>query len=359
MKFNNFFNLIIISFFVFIVFSVSQNANAISGACSWHDGVDCSKGWQADGTVYCNDGWTDSMVNYDFMEKCKLSNNTGRDFSCSDPKYSKDLDGLNFAKNEAFRNINKYLEIFRKLEKNNVCIGVCNKWARYNEMILTINSGRLQGNFLEYLRQCDKIDEILEKFTTNDIYDQSLIHESILKDVECLLSEKNCNEETSQPVEIKEKTTILRGLPNPNSENQQVLGVQIDINLSKRLSGKLLLQVEQGGSIWYVDTNEHNRYNVTWSNALPLFKKLSLGITDIDLAKIPIAGSGQVGDWSMRNRLKGRLLLQVEQGGNIWFVDQDGYRHSVTWNNLMSLFESLALGITNDDLSKISIGNLD
>jgi len=98
---------------------------------------------------------------------------------------------------------------------------------------------------------------------------------------------------------------------------------------------------------------------VTWANALPLFKKLSLGITDADLAKIPIAGSGSIGSTSLRNRLKGKLLLQVQQGGNIWYVDMNGYRHSVTWNNLLPLFQSLSLGITNADLSKISVGSLE
>ncbi len=140
---------------------------------------------------------------------------------------------------------------------------------------------------------------------------------------------------------------------------QQVLGAQIDMNLSKRVKGRLLLQVEQGGAIWYVDTKEFKRYSVTWANALPLFKKLSLGITDADLAKIPIANSGQTGNISMRNRLKGKLLLQVQQGGAIWYVDQNGYRHSVTWNNLMDLFKKLALGITNENLYKISEGNLE
>ena len=137
-----------------------------------------------------------------------------------------------------------------------------------------------------------------------------------------------------------------------------VLGAQVDLNLSKRLKGKLLLQVEQKGAIWYVDTNNYQKYQVTWANALSLFKKLALGISDADLAKIPTAGSGQVGDWSMKNRLKGKLLLQVEQSGAIWYVDPDGYRHSVTWNNLMDLFKKLALGITDADLSKIANGNL-
>lgn len=43
---------------------------ATGGACSWHDGVDCGRGWQQDGRVYCNDGWTESMTYYEFTQKC-------------------------------------------------------------------------------------------------------------------------------------------------------------------------------------------------------------------------------------------------------------------------------------------------
>jgi hypothetical protein len=161
-----------------------------------------------------------------------------------------------------------------------------------------------------------------------------------------------------KPAEIKPTTETEK--PVLNQSNQpKVLGAQIDMVLSKKLSGQLLLQVEQGGSIWYVDTINFNRYSVTWANALPLFQKLSLGITDANLAKIPIADSGQVGNWTLRNSLKGKLLLQVEQGGAIWYVDLDGYRHSVTWNNLMDLFRKLALGISDENLNKIAVGDLD
>ena len=145
---------------------------------------------------------------------------------------------------------------------------------------------------------------------------------------------------------------------NIKPNNAQTPTTNVDMKLSKRVAGKLLLQVEARGAIWYVDTTEYNRYSVTWANALPLFRKLSLGITDADLAKIPVAGSNQAGNTAMRNRLKGKLLLQVQQGGNIWYVDHNGYRHSVTWNNLLPLFQSLALGITNDNLYKISEGSL-
>jgi len=144
---------------------------------------------------------------------------------------------------------------------------------------------------------------------------------------------------------------IVFGLMLANFANAQTI--------SERLKGRLLLQVEQGGSIWYVDTKEFKRYSVTWANALPLFVKLSLGITDANLAKIPIYGSGQTGNQTLRNNLKGKLLLQVQQGGNIWYVDQNGYRHSVTWNNLMDLFTKLSLGITDANLDKIEVGSLE
>lgn len=37
---------------------------ASSGACSSHDGVDCSAGPDSDGSVICNDGWRGSAVEY-------------------------------------------------------------------------------------------------------------------------------------------------------------------------------------------------------------------------------------------------------------------------------------------------------
>lgn len=34
------------------------------GACSHHNGVNCSAGADDDGSVICNDGWRDSSVSY-------------------------------------------------------------------------------------------------------------------------------------------------------------------------------------------------------------------------------------------------------------------------------------------------------
>jgi len=44
---------------------------AVSGACSYHGGVNCSLGPDFDDSVICNDGWSDSSVNYWDMVECK------------------------------------------------------------------------------------------------------------------------------------------------------------------------------------------------------------------------------------------------------------------------------------------------
>lgn len=52
-------------------FATLQDANASSGACSGHDGVNCLAGHDSDGSVICNDGWTDSSVQYvDIKDVC-------------------------------------------------------------------------------------------------------------------------------------------------------------------------------------------------------------------------------------------------------------------------------------------------
>ena len=127
-----------------------------------------------------------------------------------------------------------------------------------------------------------------------------------------------------------------------------------DKKLATKLMGKLLLQVEDKGRIWYVNPGDSKRYEVTFANALPLFEKLSLGISNKDLNQISENKYTTLG-----NRLKGKLLLQVEDKGRIWYRDLKGMKHEVTWDNLMDLFTKLSLGITNANLDKIQEGFLE
>ncbi|MFH1457363.1 MAG: CARDB domain-containing protein [Patescibacteria group bacterium] len=159
----------------------------------------------------------------------------------------------------------------------------------------------------------------------------------------------------------QEDQVIVKSIKFITKSEAQELNKQIRYNasLTSRIKGRMLLRVERGGEIWYVNPKDQKKYSVTFANALPLFENLALGITDADLTKIPVVGSNETGDTALKNRLRGWLLLQVEKGGAIWYVDKDGYRHNVTWNNLMDLFRKLALGITDNDLNKIYYGGLE
>jgi hypothetical protein len=163
----------------------------------------------------------------------------------------------------------------------------------------------------------------------------------------------------------------------------------IDETLRRRLGGKLLLQVESRGRVWYVDKQKNTRYLIEQYKALPLFRELSLGITDADLSKIPVNtstidpnldtdGDGYSDkheiengynpynpapvklqtDANLANRLKGQLLLQVEEGGRVWYVHEDGQAYRVEPKNILEIFRTLALGITNENLEKIPNNSL-
>ncbi|MFA6194278.1 MAG: NosD domain-containing protein [Patescibacteria group bacterium] len=139
---------------------------------------------------------------------------------------------------------------------------------------------------------------------------------------------------------------------------EKKLAGKVDAKLAARLAGRLLLQTETKGYIWYVNPKDNKRYFISQDSALSIFRSLALGITEANLNLIPTKESGQKGNAALRSRLKGRLLLRAEKAGRISYIDLDGYRHDIESSNLMDIFRSLSLGITNTNLRKISIGEV-
>jgi len=127
--------------------------------------------------------------------------------------------------------------------------------------------------------------------------------------------------------------------------------------LANQLKGKLLLQVESKGEIWYVNPDDAQRYEVTMLNSLSLFREFALGISTEDLNKIPMLHQSISRNFGLQ--LKGKFLLDVENRGRIWYVDFSGFRHEIRQDNLISIFQNLSLGISNQDLLEIPIGNLE
>lgn len=182
------------------------------------------------------------------------------------------------------------------------------------------------------------------------------------------------------------------------------------ISLAERLKGKILLQVESRGEAWYVDTKNIQRYYLKDGEAAyNIMKELGLGITNSDLKKIPIgldarfeefdydgdmvpdkleeaigtdmyladsdgdgypdgveieAGYNPLGEEKMQfdlefsEKLKGKILLQVESRGEAWYVNpSNGKRYYMSnGDSAYEIMRFLSLGITDVDLNKIEPG---
>jgi len=100
MKKTKIFGFIIISLAIIIFHSYKVSAD--SGACSDHNGVNCTVGPDVNGNVVCNDGWTNSSVSYTSMNECYQTT------SC--PMYYPQKDYTDL--------IDKYNNIIQEAQKN-------------------------------------------------------------------------------------------------------------------------------------------------------------------------------------------------------------------------------------------------
>lgn len=196
------------------------------------------------------------------------------------------------------------------------------------------------------------------------------------------------------------------------SSGSTVVSTGVNSALSRRVAGKVLLQVEDRGQAWYVDTRTLKRYRLeTGDDALRVMRKLGVGISNADLDKIPggvilaglldsdgdglpnsqemiwntdpyvadsdgdgyrdateiLAGYSPNGtkrlntDTKFAARNLGRIFLQVEDRGQAWYINpSDGKRYALAdGETALAILRAFGLGISNSDLNQISDGSLD
>lgn len=195
--------------------------------------------------------------------------------------------------------------------------------------------------------------------------------------------------------------------------SEKALATTIDANLTTRLQGRILLQVEENGEAWYVDSNTQKKFFLKdGESAYIALNAFGLGITNENLSKIPIGieeraeivdtdgdglddkleealgtdvnnpdtdgdgfsdgeevrnGFSPIGEGTLNidnflaNSLKGKILLQVESRGEAWYVNpEDGKRYYMKDGaQAYQIMRFLSLGITNDDLRKIAVGEFE
>jgi hypothetical protein len=172
-------------------------------------------------------------------------------------------------------------------------------------------------------------------------------------------------------------------------------------------AGKIFLQVESNGEAWYINPGDNHRYYLGRpDDAFNIMRQFGIGITNANLEKIPVGiieashrddadrdgisdvleellgtdpdnpdsddddyadstevvngydpnGPGKSDyDENFTNRLKGKIMLQVERYGEAWYINPtDAKRYFLGRpEDAFAVMRELGIGITNDNLSKI------
>jgi len=118
------------------------------------------------------------------------------------------------------------------------------------------------------------------------------------------------------------------------------------------LSGRILLQVQEKGQAWYVNPVNSSRYYLGRpTDAFNVMRALGLGVSNADLAQFKIKAPA---------RLSGRILLQVQDKGQAYYLSPTNLKLYYLGRpaDAFNVMRSLGLGITNADLAKISIASI-
>jgi len=121
-------------------------------------------------------------------------------------------------------------------------------------------------------------------------------------------------------------------------------------DLGNRLSGKILLQVEDEGQAWYIEPSTQERaFLGRPDDAFRIMRELGLGIKHIELEKYLNS--------KFPDRLSGKIMLDVEKNGEAYYISPDnlsGY-YLGRPTDAFNVMREMGLGITNNDLEKVPI----
>ncbi len=136
---------------------------------------------------------------------------------------------------------------------------------------------------------------------------------------------------------------------------------KVDQGFAKTVIGKILLQVEENGEAWYVSPENDQRYYLgSPDDAFALMREQGLGVTTADLEKIPEPSVDFTlsTDFQLAQRLAGMILLQADAHGEAWYVNPDNLKRYYLGRpkDAFELMRELGLGITNENLRKIGLG---
>lgn len=173
-------------------------------------------------------------------------------------------------------------------------------------------------------------------------------------------------EELSDTDEVVELVTNEEGVDEISDEElleaepSDLPEVEEDEELTERLYGRMLLDVEGNGEVYYVDpVTGGKEYLADGSAAYRLLQNRALGISENDFAKLELGetkeDSNVCKESVLGNRLKGRIVIRVESHGEAYWIYPENCRayYTGTFDAAYKLMRDFSLGINKADLAKI------
>ncbi|MCK5212008.1 hypothetical protein KAJ89_04865 [Candidatus Parcubacteria bacterium] len=159
--------------------------------------------------------------------------------------------------------------------------------------------------------------------------------------------------------QCEEKITVA-GISGPSKEEinyietiERELGQAgfIDNQLACRLKGKILLQVEERGEAWYVHPDTGYKYYLSSpAKALAVMRELGLGATSEFISTRTYYPA----------HVWGRILIDIEDLGKAYYIDpvEKKAYYLGSPEQAYRVMRERSLGISNEDIRKIEIGEL-
>lgn len=120
--------------------------------------------------------------------------------------------------------------------------------------------------------------------------------------------------------------------------------------VAQRMSGRIVLQVQEKGQAWYVDpvTNKRISLGSTPSKAFEVMASRAVGVSNSEFNSFSNKAPA---------RLSGRFLIKPEDSGKLYYVNPSDL--SINFINgasgAQSLIQKFGIGISNNDLAKINL----
>jgi len=129
-------------------------------------------------------------------------------------------------------------------------------------------------------------------------------------------------------------------------------------SISQRLSGRILLNVEQNGEAWYVNPLDTKRYYLGRPvDAFAIMRKLGLGVSEKNFEQITDVktSTNTLENLDLTRKLAGRIILQTELNGEAWYINPIDLKKYYLGrpDDAFALMRKLGLGISRKDLALV------